>query len=153
VPRSIQRVKETGNIAFVKTVDIEIPEGRITEALKNMGLDVIRLTNKVRKVPTSTIKITFKDPQNRNTFVHTGLQVDSMHFIAEPAIQNTKPVQCYICLKYNHVSKYCKTKQQICARCGVNHHIDHCTAASDLLKCCDCKGNHLAISNDCSFYK
>ncbi|CAF4128989.1 unnamed protein product, partial [Rotaria sordida] len=156
VPRSIQRIKDTEKVAFVKNVDIEIPESRITEALKDVGLDaidVVRLTNKVKNFPTRTIKITFIDPQNRNTFVHTGLQVDSMHFIAEPANQNTKPVQCYICLKYNHVAKYCKTKQQICARCGENHRIDQCTAASHALKCCNCKGSHLATSIECATFK
>ncbi|CAF3231795.1 unnamed protein product [Rotaria sp. Silwood2] len=155
VPRSIQRIKDTEKVAFVKDVGIEIPESRITEALKDVGLDavdIVRLTNKVKNMPTTTIKITFIDPQNRNTFVHTGLQVDSMHFIAEPATQNTTPVQCYICLKYNHVVKYCKTKQQICARCGDNHHMDTCTAASDMSKCCNCKDNYLAASNDCSTY-
>ncbi|CAF0997008.1 unnamed protein product [Rotaria sp. Silwood1] len=153
--RSIQRIKDTENVAFVKNVDIEIPESRITEALKDVGLDavdVVRLTNKVKNMPTTTIKITFIDPQNRNTFIHSGLQVDSIHFPAEPATQNTKPVQCYLCLKYNHVAKYCKTKQQICARCGENHHMDQCSAAPDLLKCYNCKGNHLATSNDCSKY-
>ncbi|CAF1470245.1 unnamed protein product [Rotaria sordida] len=76
-----------------------------------------------------------------------------MHFEAEAAMQNTKPVQCYICLKYNHVAKYCKTKQQICARCGDNHRIDQCTAASDAMKCCNCKDSHLATSNECATYK
>ncbi|CAF1093504.1 unnamed protein product [Rotaria sp. Silwood1] len=99
------------------------------------------------------MKITFADPQNRNTFIHTGLQVDSMHFIAEAANQNTKPVQCYICLKYNHVAKYCKMKQQICARCGENHRIEQCTAASDVVKCCNCKGSHVATSSECATYK
>jgi hypothetical protein len=75
-----------------------------------------------------------------------------MHFIAEAASQNTKPVQCYICLKYGHIAKYCQTKQQVCARCGDNHRIDQCTVASEAGKCCNCKGNHLATSNDCSFY-
>ncbi|CAF2924253.1 unnamed protein product [Rotaria sp. Silwood2] len=155
VPRSIQRIKDTERVAFVKNVDIEIPESRIIEALKDVGLDaidVVRLTNKVNNMPTKTIKITFNDPQNRNAFIHTGLQVDSMHFLAEPATQNTKPVQCYLCLQYNHVAKYCKTKQQICARCGDNHQMDQCTAVSDLLKCYNCKGNHLATSNVCSKY-
>ncbi|CAF1476924.1 unnamed protein product [Rotaria sp. Silwood1] len=156
VPRSIQRIKDTEKVAFVKNVDIEIPEGRITEALKDVGLDaidVVRLMNKTKNVPTRTIKITFSDPHNRNTFVHTGLQVDSMHFIAEAANQNTKPVQCFICLQYNHVAKYCKTKQQICARCGETHRIEQCTAASDLIKCCNCKGSHIATSNECATYK
>ena len=157
VPRSIQRIKDTEAVAFVKRVDLELPVDRITEALKNVGLDVInvtRLSSKDGNTPTRTIKITFKDAPNRNTFVHTGLQVDSMHFVAEAASQNTKPVQCYICMKYNHVSKYCKTKQQVCSRCGEeNHRMDQCTVASDGIKCCNCKGNHLATSNDCSHYK
>jgi hypothetical protein len=76
-----------------------------------------------------------------------------MHFTAEPATQNTKPVQCYICLKYNHIAKYCKTKQQVCARCGEDHRMDQCTVASDTVKCYNCKGNHLATSNDCSYYQ
>ena len=156
VPRSIQRIKDTEKVAFVKRVDLELPEDRILDALKNVGLDainVIRLTGKDGKTPIRTIKIVFSDVQNRNTFVHTGLQVDSMHFIAEAASQNTKPVQCYICLKYGHIAKYCKTNQQVCARCGDNHRIDQCTVASDAGKCCNCKGNHLATSNDCSLYR
>jgi hypothetical protein len=156
VPRSIQRIKDTDKVAFVKRVDLELPEDRMVDALKAVGLDVInvlRLNGKDGKTPTRTIKITFSDVQNRNTFVHTGLQVDSMHFTAEAASQNTKPVQCYICLKYGHIAKYCKTKQQVCARCGDNHRIDQCTVASDAGKCCNCKGNHLATSNDCSHYR
>jgi hypothetical protein len=155
VPRSIQRIKDTDKVAFVKRVDLELPEDRITEALKAVGLDVTnvsRLTSKDGKTPTRTIKITFGDAHSRNTFVHTGLQVDCMHFLAEPASQNTKPVQCYICLKYNHIAKYCKIKQQVCARCGDNHRMDQCTVASDAVKCYNCKGNHLATSNDCSHY-
>jgi len=156
VPRSIQRIKDTERLAFVKRVDLEIPDNRITEALKAVGLDVTnvtRLTGKDGKTPTQTIKISFSDVQNRNTFVHTGLQVDCMHFIAEPASQNKKPVQCYICLKYNHVAKYCKTKQQICGRCGDNHRMDQCNVASDAVKCYNCKGNHIATSNECPQYK
>ena len=82
VPRSIQRIKDTETVAFVKRVDLELPVDRITEALKHVGLDVtdvIRLNSKDGNTPTRTIKITFKDAPNRNTFVHTGLQVDSMH--------------------------------------------------------------------------
>ncbi|CAF3056580.1 unnamed protein product [Rotaria sp. Silwood2] len=156
VPRSIQRIKDTKKVAFVKNGDIEILEGRITEALEDIGLDaidVVRLMNKTKNVPTRTIKITFSDPQNRNTFVHTGLQVDSMHFTAEAANQNTKPVKCYICLKYNHVAKYCKTKQEICARSGENHRIEQCAAASDVVKCFNCNGSHIATSSECATYK
>ncbi|CAF1619323.1 unnamed protein product [Rotaria magnacalcarata] len=71
-----------------------------------------------------------------------------MHFNAEAASQNKKTVQCYICLQYNHIAKYCKTKQQICAKCGDNHRIEQCTAANDAIKCNNCKGKHLATAND-----
>ena len=156
VPRSIQRIQDTEKVAFVKRIDIEISNDRVIEALKDVGLSVegvMRLTGKDGNTPTRTMKVTFSDTQNRNTFVHTGLQVDSMHFQAERAAQSTKPVQCYLCLKYNHVAKYCKSKQQICTRCGENHHMDACTAAKDVVKCCNCKGNHLATSTDCQTYK
>ena len=95
VPRSIQRITDTEKVAFVKRVDLEIPEDRIKAALESIGLavnNVARLVGKDGNTATRTVKVMFVDAENRNTFVHTGLQVDSMHFIAEPATQNTKPV-------------------------------------------------------------
>ena len=155
VPRSIQRIKATERVAFVKRVDEDIPEARMTQALKDVGLlvtNVDRLRSKDGNKPTRTVKITFEDAANRNTFVRTGLQVDSMHFIAESATQNTKPVQCYMCLQYNHIAKYCKNKQ-ICSRCGDDHKADQCKIADDKVKCHNCNGNHSAISTDCPKYQ
>jgi len=156
VPRSIQRIKDTEKVAFVKRVDLEIPNDRISEALKENGLavaDVTRLTSREGNVPTRTVKVTFADAENRNTFIRTGLQVDSMHFVSESATQNTKPVQCYKCLKYNHVAKYCKAQEQVCARCGESHRLDQCKVPEDNVKCCNCNGKHLATSIECPKYK
>jgi hypothetical protein len=156
VPRSIQRIQDTEKVAFVKRVDVEIPEDRITEALVANGLkvtNVTRLTSRDGNASTRTVKVTLADAANRNTFVLTGLQVDSMHFPAEAANQNTKPVQCFMCMKYNHVAKYCKTQQQVCARCGENHRLDQCSVSNDATKCCNCNGNHLATSIECSKYR
>ncbi|CAF3766500.1 unnamed protein product [Adineta steineri] len=141
------------------TANIYVPRSiqRIIDALKNIGLDVVDVTRLNRKngnASNGTVRIAFIDAQNHSTFMHTGLQVDSMHFIAEAASQNTKPVRCYIYSKYDHVAKYCKTKQQVCVKCGDNHRMDQCTVANNEgVKCSDCKGNHLAISNDCSYYR
>ena len=156
VPRSIQRIKDTEKVAFVKRVDLELPEDRVMNALKQSGLDVVnvtRLTNREGNAPTRTLKITFSDATNRNTFVRVGLQVDSMHFTAESATQNTKPVQCYMCMKYNHIAKYCKTKEQTCQRCGENHRPEQCSVADEKVKCSNCKGNHLATSSECTAFK
>jgi hypothetical protein len=40
VPRSLQRIKDTEKVAFVKRVDLEIPETRIPEALMETGFNV-----------------------------------------------------------------------------------------------------------------
>ncbi|CAM4989004.1 unnamed protein product, partial [Rotaria socialis] len=152
----ILATNDTDKVAFVKRVDLEIPEDRITVALKDVGLDVTDvslLKNKERNTPTQTVKVTFNDAKNRNTFVQTGLQVDLMHFVAEAAKHNSKPEQCFMCLRYNHVAKYCKTKQQACARCDDNHQVDKCSGAADTRKCCNCKGSHLATSNEFPIYK
>ncbi len=93
---------------------MEIPEDRIADSLKQVGFNienVCRLTNREKNHPTQTIKIIFNDSQNRNAFVQTGLQIDSMHVPAESAMKNVKAVPCHTCYKYNHVAKYCKSKQ------------------------------------------
>ncbi|CAF4005241.1 unnamed protein product, partial [Rotaria sordida] len=46
-----------------------------------------------------------------------------------------------------------KQNSRYCARCGENHRIDQCTATNDVLKCYNCKGNHLATSKECINYK
>jgi hypothetical protein len=136
-------------------VDLEIPDDRIAESIKQAGFafeNITRLFNKERNQPTQTIKITFIDPQNRNTFVKIGLQIDSMHFPAESAKQNTNPVQCFTCLKCNHLAKYCKSKTQVCARCGANHHFENCSEPLSNQKFCNCNGKHLATSHECPNY-
>ncbi len=75
-----------------------------------------------------------------------------MHFPAEPAMENVKAAQGHTCYKYNHVANYCKTKQQLCARCSANHHSDQCSEPENSLKCYNCTGNHLATSLDCPRY-
>ena len=94
VLRSIQRIKDTEKVAYVKRVNIEIPENRIIEAIKSIGIDVTnvaRLQGKDGKTSTRTVRITFVHVANRNTFVRNGLQVDDMHFEAQAATQSTKP--------------------------------------------------------------
>jgi hypothetical protein len=155
VPRSIQEIQGTEKVAFIKSVNLKIPEGRILQAMKETGLEVTsvnRSTSRDGKLPTRTVKATFSDVANRNTFTRKGLQVDSMHFPVEPATQTVKATQHHLCLKYNHLAKYCKGTQ-VCARCGENHSADKCVITAEAIKCLNCKGNHLAASIDCQHYK
>ncbi|CAF3738822.1 unnamed protein product [Rotaria sp. Silwood1] len=81
VPQSIQRIKDTGKVALVKRVDLEISEARINNTLMEIVFNVenaIRLTIKERNTATQTIKIIFNDSENRNAFVQTGLQIEDV---------------------------------------------------------------------------
>lgn len=63
--------------------------------------------------------------------------------------QYVPPVmQCFRCMKFNHVAKICKNIQ-VCSRCSGDHCYKECT--EEVLKCSNCGGAHLAISKDCPF--
>jgi hypothetical protein len=155
IPRSIQRIFENNKQVFVKKIDLEINEEDIKQSLDEKGYkfdSITRLQNK-DKISLKTIKITFADSTNRDLFVKLGLQIDSMHFIAEAANHNNKPSQCYKCFKYDHVGKYCRADNQICSRCAVaNHKHDECPNTDKQPICCNCKGEHTATSSDCPKY-
>jgi hypothetical protein len=155
IPRSIQRILEVEKIAYVKRIDLEITEDEITEALSNKKFEfqsVTRLHNN-DKVPLKTVKIVFNDSHNRNTFVKIGLQIDAMHFVAERANQNNIPTQCYKCMRFGHVTKYCNGQNNVCARCGDKHRSEQCTNLNKKLFCCNCKGEHTATSKECPMFK
>jgi hypothetical protein len=155
IPRSIQRIMESNKEAFVKLVDLEILDDDIKHTLDEQGFKyerITRLLNK-EKIPIKTIKITFIDSTNRDLVVKIGLQIDSMHFVAEAANHTNKPSQCYKCLKFGHIAKYCKADSQICSRCsGSNHQYDTCPNSNQNPICCNCKGQHIATSPDCLKY-
>ena len=156
IPRSIQKILDADKEAYVKNVDLDIQEQDIREELEQNGFQIENLSRIFKKDnsgPTRTLKVTFTDNQNRNSFVQTGLQIQHMHFPAERANHNAKPTQCYICLQYGHVSKYCKKPNQTCAHCGENHHQEKCEKTDNAPKCCNCQGQHLATSTNCPKYQ
>jgi hypothetical protein len=156
IPKTIQRILENNKEAFIKRIDLEITEDEIKEALVEQGYKfekISRLVNK-EKEPLRTVKITFTNSYNRDLFVKLGLQIDSMHFVSEPANYNNKPAQCYKCFKFGHIAKYCKAEKQICSRCGEeDHKYDNCPNRNKNPVCRNCKGNHSATSTECSKYK
>jgi hypothetical protein len=156
IPRTIQRILDTDKDAFVKYVDLDIKVEEIQTSLKENGfsaVNIVRISNKDNNGPSRTIKISFTDVQNRDTFSQVGLQIGFLHFPVERAIQKNKPPQCFICLQYGHVAKYCKSQQQVCARCGNDHRLDQCPNENQVPQCLNCKGNHFATSTDCSKFK
>ncbi|CAF1247402.1 unnamed protein product [Rotaria sp. Silwood1] len=73
--------------------------------------------SKEKTGPGTTIKITFGDIKNRDTFAKLGLQIDHMHFPVEKTKQKVVPPQCHSCFRFGHVAKYCKQSHLICSHC------------------------------------
>lgn len=156
IPKSIQRILDNNKEAFVKQIDLEITEDEIKQVLEEQGYKSEKITRLVNKdnQPLKTIKITFANAYNRDLFVKLGLQIDSMHFVAEPAKFNNKPAQCFKCLKFGHVAKYCKTGKQVCSQCaGEDHAYVNCPNRNERPVCSNCRGEHSATSTECSKYK
>lgn len=129
IPRSIQRIQKTDTEAFVKNVDRELSINDIQNALVRNGYQanqVERLTNKDKSGPGTTIKITFDDVSNRDTFAKLGLQIDHMHFPAEKAKQKVLPQQCLSCHRFGHIARYCKQSHPNCSHCTGPHRYDAC---------------------------
>ncbi|CAF0736271.1 unnamed protein product [Adineta steineri] len=156
IPKSIQRILDNNKEAYVKQIDLEITEDEIKQVLEEQGYKAEKITRLVNKdnEPLKTIKITFINAYNRDLFVKLGLQIDSMHFIAEPAKYNNKPAQCFKCFKFGHIAKYCKAEKQICSRCAEENHTHiNCPNLHGSPVCRNCKGGHTATSTECSKYK
>lgn len=58
-----------------------------------------------------------------------------------------KPRQCQKCFKFNHSTKKCTAKTQLCKKCGEEHEIELCT--KDKPTCINCKEDHLADNIKC----
>ena len=59
-----------------------------------------------------------------------------------------KPLQCKKCHKFGH-SKYCRTENETCIKCGGEHLLPEC---KDRAKCIHCQGNHWANDRNCKTY-
>ena len=64
---------------------------------------------------------------------------------------NYTPMQCYNCLKYGHISKFCRNEDKTCFNCSNKGHTkEECTSTP---LCLHCKGGHLSNSKSCPRYQ
>ena len=64
-----------------------------------------------------------------------------------------RPNQCYKCLKYGHVSRFCKSESTRCFKCGSPDHDPRVITCPNPERCYNCNGEHHARSDKCEYYK
>ena len=69
-----------------------------------------------------------------------------------------EPTRCYKCQEYGHVSKYCRSKQDICSICAGPHEVKACPKKDSHREeksavCPNCTGPHPASYRGCSKFK
>ncbi|CAF0793248.1 unnamed protein product [Didymodactylos carnosus] len=118
IPRSIQKVLDADKQAFLKRVDVEITTPAIENALTAAGFKyekLERLQNFKKDGPGTTVKLTFADSFNRGTIVRTGLHLQHLNIIAEPAKYLTK----LMCSQTSSKAKYQKVTIEFEKACEV----------------------------------
>lgn len=95
-------------------------------------------------IPSNTIKVTFRgqDVPDEVTFGFSKRKV-------KPHVPDV--VQCYKCLRFGHISKYCKQVSNNCMNCGTQHEPPQPCAKQ--MKCFHCHSDrHNGSSKDCPEY-
>ncbi|KPJ05494.1 hypothetical protein RR46_00529 [Papilio xuthus] len=95
--------------------------------------------------PTGTVAITFA-----SNVLPDHVDLHGWRFLVNQYIPPVK--QCYNCLRYGHLAKYCKNSMK-CSICTENHSYKDCNMTPDKAVCIHCKGNHLSISGQCPVKK
>lgn len=90
-------------------------------------------------IPLNTISVTFLS-STLPTHVYISMWRYTIHTYIPPLRQ------CYKCFQFNHSAKVCRNEQK-CSLCSGPHFYKECNVKE--IKCCNCGGEHLAISRDC----
>ena len=102
----------------------------------------VRVENNSIFQPTQTVAITFASSTSLPDYVF-------LKMWRLPVLPFIPPVkQCYRCLRYDHLSKFCHNSER-CSVCGEGHNFKDCQINIENAICVNCKGNHIAISGKC----
>lgn len=91
--------------------------------------------------PTQTIAVTFAATQLPDYVDMDGWRHNVSQYV--PPVK-----QCYRCLRYGHISKFCKNEEK-CSICNNNHNFKVCATPKEKAVCAHCRGNHISISAQC----
>jgi len=124
------------------------PIDKLIEKLSPQAVTDIRRIS-VRRgddiIETSTYVITFKQLS-----LPSHLKITSW-FKVKVNQYIERPQQCYNCLGYGHVRKYCRRENPICAKCGTEGHSSENCSSRNMIYL-HCGGPHKATDKNCKRY-
>lgn len=145
-------------IGLIRGVDVDLSEEKILEGIEIVDdasakvIKVQRMSVQREDPPgeryrenSSSVKVFFRC----NSLPRT---VSIWHVTRDVAIFFPTLRQCFKCLRFGHVEKFCRSKFDRCNRCANRHPERECKIIDESdpnSRCVNCDGNHWAFNNIC----
>jgi len=126
---------------------VGLKTGELLQALKAQHVKFVKRFH-VRSADTSELKDTGTVPLHFSTTeIPAEARVGYLIFKVRQYIP--KPVRCFNCNRFGHISSHCKSELRW-SNCGGDHKWNDCTAT--ISRCPNCRGQHSATSKQCPGY-
>lgn len=112
----------------------------VVHKIERFTKSVVNDDEEVSYIPSETCKIYFEGQE-----IPQYIYIWKVRFQCEPYIRKLR--QCLNCLRFGHISTNCKGTET-CRKCGVFNHLSN-NCESNILKCANCKGEHMAGDKIC----
>ena len=131
-------------------LDEENP-AELQKELKSQGVVEINRTKFTSpdggaKIPGRTYFLTFLTPK-----VPEKVRIGAQQFNIQK--YTPRPQHCSKCLRYGHLTKFCRAQTPRCSHCAEAHEEAECGAKAAPPKCPDCGEGHRGGTTSCFFYK
>lgn len=94
-------------------------------------------------IPANTVKLTFRGQAVPDEVIF-GFSKRKV----KPDVP--QPIQCFKCLRFGHMAKFCRQEGNTCQRCGTRHEFSRENPCSNGMKCFHCHSDkHDGCSRDC----
>jgi hypothetical protein len=145
--------KQTRYFLAIKNFDVDIDlenDDTFKQACERFGIiSYRRILKTSTKQVLPLIRCEVKDLSASDFLLMNKFKYGFVYFnVTEWKFDDTRPLQCYRCLKFGHHQRQCNEHQQKCLICGGDHGHKDCSQQSKL-KCINCEGQHAACSKSC----
>jgi len=100
------------------------------------------------------IKATCQNKEIMINLISNGVKLFYRRYHVDIYEKPIKPIQCFNCQKFGHISTQCNSTSSKCVKCGDTHKASDCKIKDkNALKCANCGLNHTSNFAGCSIYQ